>query len=405
MKAHRFVTIALLLMAASMAVMTGCEYDVAQPQWDKDYSAPATPRITQIEPAQAAKAGVNIITIRGENFAVSPDTNIVYFDNLPGEIVASSATSISARRPNLETDSCTVKVVSSKAIVVAKYGPYTIDRVLERYGSFLDNLPLSVVAVDNAENLYVVELSTRNISKVTPSGQKKVIGVATRVPTDARIGPGGRLYLPENNRAIDVVDVTTGEVKVWRNLPSGRVVRFGDFDANGYFYCGGLRSDLMIVTPDSTFRPAGMYTGASEIVAVRVHGGYVYVAAKAPSGQTPAVAIWRHSLDSIALGGNVGARQLFLDWDATGQFASRSIRGITFASNGTMYIATDAADPLLVVDPATQSVDIMYKGILPSYCKQFYWGKASYLYMISGNTAPAQEWTVYRVDLGTTGAP
>ena len=47
-----------------MAVMK-CEYDVTQPQWYQDYTEPATPAITNIEP-DSAVAGCNYITIFGE---------------------------------------------------------------------------------------------------------------------------------------------------------------------------------------------------------------------------------------------------------------------------------------------------------------------------------------------------
>ena len=163
-------------MVALMVMMTGCEYDVAQPLWHQDFEEPPTPVITQIEPAQVATPGVNIITIRGENFAESPDTNTVYFGTVPAEIASTSATTITVRRPNLVIDSCTIKVISNQALVVAKYSPYKIDPVINRYGSFLDNVVLSIVAVDDAENLYVVETASRNIVKVTPDGQQTTVG-------------------------------------------------------------------------------------------------------------------------------------------------------------------------------------------------------------------------------------
>jgi hypothetical protein len=68
-----------------------------------------------------------------------------------------------------------------------------------------------------------------------------------------------------------------------------------------------------------------------------------------------------------------------------------------------MYIGTDSPYPILVVDMATQQSEILYKGILPSYCKQFCFGDK--LYMISGNATPAVNWIVYKVDVGKTGAP
>jgi len=50
-------------------------------------------------------------------------------------------------------------------------------------------------------------------------------------------------------------------------------------------------------------------------------------------------------------------------------------------------------------------LDYYYKAILPSYCKKIYWGSQNYLYMITGDTEAGADWTVYRVDMGTTGTP
>lgn len=54
MKAYSFLVVMTLLLVASMVVMIGCEYDVAEPQWYKPFSEAATLRITQIEPASEA---------------------------------------------------------------------------------------------------------------------------------------------------------------------------------------------------------------------------------------------------------------------------------------------------------------------------------------------------------------
>jgi hypothetical protein len=299
-----------------------------------------------------------------------------------------------------------VKVVSNKALVVAKYGPYMIDAVFERWGALRDNIALGALAVDNEENLYVVygDSTTPRILKVTSDGQNiGVVARASRIPTGGRFGPDGRLYLLGNNRAIDVVDVEAQTTTQWIRLPSGRVVKCGDFGPNGYFYTGGTRSDLVVVAPDLTVGQAGFYA-SDEILAIRVYSAYVFVASRVPTsgGQPPTPAsIWKHQIDGS---GNVGPKELVLDMSGTA-FASRTITAITFSADGTMYIGTDSSDPILIGNPATGSVDYFYKSILPPYCKNFYWGRGTYLYMISGNANPAQEWTVYRVDMGTTGAP
>jgi hypothetical protein len=304
-----------------------------------------------------------------------------------------------------------VNVVPHGAIVVAKHGPYRIAPVLQQYGSFLDNVELRTVAVDNAENLYVVRANIVGsttywiIDKVTPTGQKAILDTASRAPTDARIGPGGQLYLLSANREIERVNVQTGEVARWHRLSVNRQLRFGDFDTNGYFYAGGTRTDLYVITPDAaTSRAAGVYA-SDEILGVRVYNQYVYIAARVPAaaGAPPnPSSIWRHAIDAS---GNLGAKELVVDLGATAEFASRTVRAFTFSVDGTIYIATDSPTPLLIFNPATNRVDYLYKSIVPSYCKQFYWGTGNYLYMISGNATPAQAWTVFRIDTGKTGAP
>jgi hypothetical protein len=405
MKAYSFLVLMTLLLVASMVVMIGCEYDVAEPQWYKPFSEAATLRITQIEPASEARPGVNTITIRGENFAAPPDSNDAYFDNQRAEIVSTSSTSITVRRPNLVDDSVFIKVVSNKALVVAKFGPYKIYPVSQRNGAFRDNIALNALAVDNGDNLYVVygDSSTPRIFRVTPDEQRILVARASRLPTDGRFGPDGRLYLLGNNRAIDVVDVQAGTAAQWTRLGSGKIVKVGDFDADGYFYVGGTKSDLGIIAPDLSVKYAGYYA-SEEILAVRVYNPYVYVASRAPSsgGQPPAPgSIWKHR---IVARDSVGSKELVIDLSGTA-FASRTIRAITFSADGTMYVGTDSSDPILIVNQATGSVDYFYKNILPPYCKNFYWGRGTYLYMLSGNSNPAQEWTVYRVDMGTAGAP
>jgi hypothetical protein len=405
MNAYRLSIVAGLPVLVSMAVMIGCEYDVAEPQWDKPLTTTTSPRISAIDPAQEAKAGVNTITIRGENFAAPPDSNEAYFDNQRAEIVSTSSTSITVRRPNLVDDSVFIKVVSNKALVVAKFGPYKIYPVFQRNGAFRDNIVLNALAVDNGDNLYVVygDSSTPRIFKVTPDEQRILVARASRLPTEGRFGPDGRLYLLGNNRSIDVVDVQAGTAAQWLRLPSGRIVRVGDFDANGYFYVGGTRSDLVVIAPNLSVSPTGIYA-SDDIVAVRVYSGYLFVASRVPTsgGGPPAPAsIWKHQIDAS---GNVGAKELVLDMSGTA-FASRTIRAITFSADGTMYIGTDSSDPILIVNPVTRSVDYFYKNILPPYCKNFYWGRGTYLYLLSGNSNPAQEWNIYRVDIGTAGAP
>ena len=404
MKVYNVLTNAALFMAVLMAVMTGCTYDVAEPQWYADYQAPPTPTITQVTPADVAGPGVSTITITGTNFAVDPDTNLVYFGNVRAEIVAASATAITVLRPNLVTDSAYIKVVSPKALVVAKLAqPYKIDQVHQRWGSFLvATEALSGAAIDDNENLYVTNQSSKRIYKVDPTNNQILLGEATRIPADAKIGPDGNLVLMCTNRVIEAMDVTTGAVSEWGRLPTGKNAKFGDFDANGYLYTGGAKSDLFTIGPDKNPVASTLYA-KDDINAVRVYNGYLYLLIK-PGGTGTVQTIVRHS---IGAAGALGPKEVMLEWNeaTVGTLVTRTIRGITFSSTGIMYAVTDSVDPLLMVDLTAKTVQIMYKGILPGYCKYFCGSSRQYIYMIVGDTTLGVEWTVYRVDVGVAGAP
>jgi WD40 repeat protein len=406
---------AILFIAATMISIPGCEYDIAQSLWWDPSTSTNIPVITSIQPDQAT-AGVNLITIIGENFGVT-DANKVYFQNLAVdpivvsevEPIAVSATSITVRRPNLASDSCIVMVSRQKnAEVVAKSQPYKIDQVIENYGSFVEKDKfLSAVAVDADENIYVSSVDSMFLYKVVPGQGKIALTKAAQVPVDMTFGPDGRLYMvgggsgTGGNRYIYVCNVQTGEVHQWVNLGSGKNVKFGDFDDNGYFYAGGgNRVDLWIITPDSAFSASGLYA-TNEILGLKYYANYLYVVAKTGTGASAVTEIYKHS---VGANGTLGTAELVLNFTAT-PFGSRTFRGLTFSNDGTMFIATDDEDPLLVLDSDTNQLDYFYKDIIPNHVRDMNWGTGNYLYITSGQTtAPAQDWTVDRIDMGAPGS-
>ena len=400
MKAYQLIIVATLFITALIVGMIGCEYDVAEPQWEQDFVNPPTPKITQLEPDKVAPAGFNTIKILGENFAEAREDNQVYFGNVTAEVVNASDSSLTVRRPNLVSDSAVVKVVSYKALVVAKYSPYKIDPVMDRYGSFVENLQLRAIAVDKAENLYVIQLTPSTVFKVTPDGEKTIIGESPRAVTDAKIGPGGKLVLLMNYRRIYQMNLETGEATEWVDAGSGKNVSFGDFDSNGNFYVGGRRSDLIVVAPNLSKKSIGVYS-RDEIFCVRVYNDYVYLLVDLASSdeQNPKKAIWRHQI--LDADGNLGTRELVLNWANTGEYAASVPQTLTFSDDGLMYIGTNYTHPIMIFDPQNGRQDILYKGILPSYAVKLEWGTENYLYMLLGGT----EWNIVRINMGKAGAP
>ena len=396
---------ALLFTACALMILfTSCEYDVEEPGWDKPFEIQADqPEITRIEPDSVAAAGVNYITIFGKNFAGVLEDNYVYFEEIKkGKVVnvvnaeivvdASSDTSITVRRPNLISDSCIIKLNSYDALVVAKYSsPYKIDPVMERYGSFVENVQLGAIAIDSDENMYVIQ-NDRLIFKVTPDGEKTNVGQAARAVYDAKISPEGKLILLINNNEIHQLDLAAGvdTTSVW--IEVDKRASYGDFDSDGNFYTGGNKSDLIVVAPDgSSSKQIGVYSN-DEIFCVRVYNDgyneYVYVLA-----ENAEMAIWRHEI--LDANGNLGVRDMILNWANAGDFAASEPRYFTFSDDGTMYIGTDNTNPIMILN-TDGSQDILYKGILPSTAEQLVWGTGKYLYMLLGG----EEWNIIRIDMG-----
>ncbi len=418
MKLYYRVTIRILLITTVLIVLSGCEYGVEQSHWNEPWKIGPDPVITSVEPADVAAPGVNTITISGQNFTAAPDSNNVFFSytqpvigytSLQAEIVSTSSTSITVRRPDLVTDSCDIKVFPRKnAEVKAVYKKYKIDPVVQEYGTFTGSLDfMSWVAVDKQENIYVAYGTSDTafykwMVKITPSGEqtrlpKRLLGGAY----GATFGPDDRLYLFRNSNQIDVVDLTQNTVAPWTLITVGgkkKSVKVGDFDNAGYLYSGAKGTDLVIIAPDEahTDTTLGVYPGTNDnITAIRVFNGYVYLVAQDAAKIT---SIWRHQ---IMGNGVLGTQELVLNWSATA-YGSRVITGLTIATDGTLYIATDSPNPILIFDTTS---DILYKNILNPYCKALSWGTGDYIYMICGNTSPSEQWKLYRMDPGNTGAP
>lgn len=423
MKAIQFAVIIAMVGIPLIVLFNGCKYDVAEPMWERPYEQPPIPKITSVTPTQAG-AGVNLITINGEQLASVIDTLVVYnptlqkdstfvysgvyFNGVKVEIKNVSATSITVYRPNIVADSCIISVVPKNAIIPAQYTYGRITLVAERFGGFLEGARLGGVCVGNAETLFVCEgASPYRIWKVTPEGvqqQMTLSGITRRSVYDAKFRSStNRLYLFGNNREIQQVDVATGVVSRYTQMPSGKPVRLGDFDQDGYLYTAGISTDLCIVPPSppttlSSVTTAGAYQ-TDEILAIRVYNGYVYVAARQSSTQLPAK-IYRHQITGA---GTIAARELVLDMGTT-QFSSRVVRSLNFSASGLMFVVTESTNPILVYNSGT--LEYFYKDIIPPSGRNSAWGNGNYLYMISGdetNETIANRWNIIKIDMGETG--
>ena len=382
---------AILLLAAA-----GCDYDSPVPMWYQDHAADTGPTVTGLEPARAA-AGVNTVTIRGERFSPVPDSNRVYFSGAKAEIISATATSLLIRRPTV-SGALNLKVVNLGALEVGTFDGYPVDVVSEPYGGFIDGTANNAIMVDAAENVYVFRTGLMKAFKVAPDGSQSVFMAATaRGVTDVIPAADGQLVLLSNNAKISKVNPADGVETEWVAKAPKRFT-VGDVDANGNIYMAAKNTDLYVSYPDGTFSAAlGVYA-THDVKKIRVHGNYVYVVAEHATVE-PKAAVYRHAILDAA--GTLGPRETVLDRAATGAFSAAIFKDVMFSASGDMFVATDAANPILQVK-ADGTLDTWYKGIVKGSAERLAAGNGTYAYMLQLDGTRGD---LIRIDMGPDFGP
>jgi hypothetical protein len=386
---HRIL---LPLSCLLLLCMAGCEFDAPTPAYYQNQAASAAPKITGMNPANSAPAGVNTITIQGENFSTVAGGNRVYFGSKEPEMVSQSATALVVYRPSI-TGKVTVKVTTPEAIEIAALENYTIDPVVAAHTGFTENSQMITFSIDKNGNIYACLWTTTDVVKVTPDGVKTTVGTLKRTVTDAKIAPDGQLATFANNMTITKMDPATGVETDWVKM--SKKVSYGDFDEYGTLYTAGNKSDLFTVQTNLTKTASAMYA-QSNVKDIRVFGKYVYVYSERSA--EPARAVWKHEIKDAA--GALGAAELVLDWATTGKYAQSTIKDFALSNNGVLYVATDNANPILMVYP-DQKQEALYQGLIPSTAEHIVWGSGNSFYTLQGGTA----FSIRIVDAGVAGAP
>jgi hypothetical protein len=383
----------LSLCCLMLLVSAGCEFDVATPGYYDQATQSSTPSITRLVPERATP-GVNMITIQGQNFSSALDKNKVYFGNAEVDVLTATPTALVVRRPNM-TGTLTVKVVSYDALLVASApSPYVIDTVLTPFGNFLEGAVETAMAVDKDGHIYVFQDTPPNIYKVTPAGERIKVGTVDKTISDAVTAPDGQVVIFGRSLTIQKFNPADGKVSDWIKLTKQSA--YGDFDQYGNLWTGGQNNgDLWCVKTDLTKAASNQYK-QGQIAEIRVVNGYVYAAViNVPTA--PASAIYRSKI--VDATGALEAKELVFDRTQAGVYATATFKDFAVSANGDLYVATNAADPILMVKSGVQ--DVLYKGIIPTSAEKLMW-YGNYLYML--NLANAQG-NLYRINIGETGPP
>ncbi len=377
-----------------IAVGLNCEKEKPKGLYDPDATYNNDPVITSIEPPYRALAGLVKVTINGQNFSPTAQSNLVYFGKTRVPVVEASAVKLLVKSPNVVADSIPVKVAVLGALSFSNVVKYKLVRGVFEWGGYGEFDEPYVLECDKDENLYVT-LGNRNVEKISPTGEKQVYGtVPFSLPSGMKFGPEGYLYVARRSTSFYRLPPGGGAAVKWITAP-GRIDDF-DFAQDGSIYAGGKGDFLYRIKQDATAATVADYPNTS-IRAVRVFEGYVYVGAR--DDGTGRHYVWRNRI----LGdGTLEAKELYFDWGAQVD-STTEVLSITFAADGDLYIGTNGPQAVVVVH-RDGSWEPLYPGVLEPTSAYLAWGNGTFLYQCRRSDDPKKK-AVLKINMLKQGAP
>jgi hypothetical protein len=260
---------------------------------------------------------------------------------------------------------------------------YKLKAAVAVFGGLLANDTSTSLATDASGNLYCAFLTRAieaGVSKITPAGVRSSYAPATAGVsswTGLKMGPGGYVYAARNFRAIyRFAPLGGASAALWLAFPSGTAIADLDFDQSGNCWGGGNNSNIYRIDQSKVITT---FPFVGNVHSVRVFNGYLYFAAKTDVGEK----IWRAPINPVT--SILGTPELYFDFAAV--YPTNVPLAITFSSDGTMYVGTDAADGLLVVNSnKTYNAPYgVYKASFGTGLSYFAWGNADDLYASTSN--------------------
>ena len=370
----RIAPLALLIAAA------GCDTGEGASLYDPDRTPIPDPVVASIQPQGVVLAGIDEITIAGSNFSPNADENLVFFGDARAEVLSASPTELRVAAPNTPGEDLVVRVSVRGAEAYSNAVRYTLSSARIPFGELSPGTREEVRAMtsDGDGGLYVSFLSegrSRGIVRFARDGTRALYHPSSAVWSGVAIGDEGPLYgarrvqgvftLPENEDA-EVLAIVDRGIILATLAPA----------PNGGVYAGGSTA-IYYVSPGGTATPTPF---ADPVVDMTVFDGALYVAAVTSTSSR----VHRFQLNGD---GSLGAGSVYYDLTAA-EGPGVSIAAIELAADGTLYLGTNAPDPIFEVLPDGSS-SVLYPGVLSPPVSNFAWGEGTTLFVSTAFVPPA----------------
>ena len=370
--------------------------------WDEDDAGNATPSISSVEPASGAFAGIDTITITGQNFSDIESKNLVYFNSMLGTVVSATTTGLQVVTPNLVSDSVQIRVAVEGAFIFGDYGNlYSLTAAVLDYGPFDQFTDIYSLDLDREENLIVSMDGSPNAEFwiVDTNQDSSVWSGSLAKGSGMKLGPTGSVYFVNYQRYLykDEQGTPKENTEIFKRL-NGNATDL-DFDSNGNLYAGGTGSTIDVVDINDD---GGLTSGVTEaknldtldVISLRVFNNFVYVLT---TTITSSQAIYKMPI--LDDSGSLGDLELVFDWSAYSNSESTALC-FTLSETGDIFVGSDSeTEPLTYITDGSGSG--FYSSILTAPISYMAWGNFQYLYLINRTDETKR---VQRVDTRMNGA-
>ena len=343
----------------------GCEMGDAFNLYE-DYELEIAPQpvIHEVDPPDSYLAGVDKITIMGENFHPDTEMNRVFFNDNEGMVLSGNEEMLEVRPADEVGDSVMIRVEVRDSDKFSEKYAYQLESAYDRLEGLRGVDQPFGLTVDPEGNVYFSNATpegNQGIVKLNPeTGEREVIVDQTNWRYIAlAYGPDDKVYM---SRAGDLSliyrdDGNSGE-QVFYFGERGRQFNDLTFDSQGYLWAAGLNEggdfdDLLRVDEEGNEE---LFRFNADVGALAYRDGYLYAGGRM-AGES---GIWRFDLSSNHM---AGQRELYFDFGTqTGE--DPLITALNFTSEGKLFVGTDGSMPVVLIDEQATDWQEFYPGIV-----------------------------------------
>lgn len=329
-----------LFMCFSAAIISGCDEHASSLYDPNEEPDGVDPVINSISPEGGWIAGVEGVTITGENFSDQPDENRVYFGDEPGEVMESTSTELTVVPSRVIGENLPVKVSVIEAMNFSNSVEYTLDQaVFPAPGSLSIDNALGITSDSDGNIIFAYEADgvPRGIRKwdTTEDNVERIIP-SQFVWSSLKVGPDGLIYGARNifgiyrETASGTIDNNPFAVGV-----SGEAYRDMDFDPDHNLWAVGDNENIFRIDIESG--SVDRFPFDANLRAVRYYEGNLYMGGRFDDGsEDGSLEIWTMDIND----GEASNPQQYLNISDTTE-QDFNLFSITFDVDGTIYLGTD----------------------------------------------------------------